>query len=381
MRILVAVLVCVICAGQEAGRGLRRAPVEKVTVSAGFRDWYGIALAGNTVVSSSQNGSRGGLYGADAATGKVKWSYRPAAPAGPYVWGNPAIVGDVAVAAFGGRPGMVAAVGLGSGKEVWRAAIQSTPVRGVAGGGDAVFVCDAGGVVVALAAATGNERWRLDLGSGPETGCGSAPVADEGVVYVMGKAQKKDAAAGFYDFFVVAVDAREGRERGRYGFADGSSRMAVTREGVYVMGDRICALERGTLRERWKTGETVREVNGKKRYYKVESMVEAGGYVVAGSGEVIAGLERGSGRVAWMLEGKELTAGAAAGDVLYVQGKMEGDEEWVRGMLMGVEVGTRKVLWRYVRNAAGAEAWRFGDLTPAEGGIWATAYGAVVRLE
>ena len=49
--------------------------------------------------------------------------------------------------------------------------------------------------------------------------------------------------------------------------------------------------------------------------------------------------------------------------------------------MYGLDLATRKVLWSFRRNVASAEPWRFDYLTPVDGGLWATTYGVVVKLQ
>ena len=111
---------------------LRTAPSEKAIVNPGFRDWSPITIAGATIVGGSQTG-RGGLFGIDTETGKVKWIFRPTFNGGTAsVSTPPAVSGDVVITPFAAAyPGAVVALSLASGKELWRgpSSGSSTPGR------------------------------------------------------------------------------------------------------------------------------------------------------------------------------------------------------------------------------------------------------------
>jgi outer membrane protein assembly factor BamB len=193
---------------------LRTAPTEKFTVNAGFRDWGPATVVGTTILAGNQTG-RGGLFAVDAATGKVRWAFRPVFSSGTAsVSTPPAIAGGLVITPFAmAYPGAVVAVSLATGKEVWRA-LDPAQGAAVAVSGDLAFVFAKNGTFYALDVATGKERWKIALSNRAE--CASRPIVRDDVVYFTGGASAVagDAArpAGNYLF---ALDARTGQERWR----------------------------------------------------------------------------------------------------------------------------------------------------------------------
>ena len=150
---------------------VRKAPVEALTVNPGFRDWSPTAVAGSTIVGGNQTG-KGGLVAVDARTGKVKWTYRPVFKSGTASLSTPpAIAGDLVIASFAAaNPGMVAAVSLTTGKEVWRGPDPAVDAA-VAVDGPLAYVLGKDGGVHAMDLATAT----------PETIAGAIATAlDEG---------------------------------------------------------------------------------------------------------------------------------------------------------------------------------------------------------
>ena len=74
---------------------LRTMPSEKLTVNAGIRDWGPATVTGTTILAGNPT-NRGGLFAIDMASGKVKWTYRPAFANGTAsVSTPPAVFGDM----------------------------------------------------------------------------------------------------------------------------------------------------------------------------------------------------------------------------------------------------------------------------------------------
>src|SRR6187455_619481 len=142
---------------------VRTAPTEKMTVTAGFRDWSPITIAGSTILAGNPT-NRGGVYAIDAVSGKVKWTVRPTFNGGTAAVSTaPAVSGDIVITPFSmAYPGAVVAVTLAGGKEIWRGPYPAVDAAVAVSGGTA-FVLGKDGRFSALDAATGREQWKAAL--------------------------------------------------------------------------------------------------------------------------------------------------------------------------------------------------------------------------
>jgi len=164
----------------RAVQPLRTAPVEKMTVRPGVRDLGPAVLAGGTLYLGAQTG-QAGLFAIDAATGKLRWTFRPATINGS-VSTRPAIFGTLVIAPYGSaNTAAVIAVSAATGKEVWRA-VDPSAHSAVVAEGERVFVVNKDCALVALAAATGQEEWKTPLRFVPGGVCTTSPVVRDGTV-------------------------------------------------------------------------------------------------------------------------------------------------------------------------------------------------------
>jgi outer membrane protein assembly factor BamB len=117
------------------------------------RGWIRPAVAGGYIVAATEGG---GLYALDRSTGTVAWSGLPS---------DLASQGNAAVAAFDNRvfvgfnTGVVLALNLGSGKELWRMAEIPYSVRRMTADSQKLYVTFAG-VFGALNVSNGTIAWR-----------------------------------------------------------------------------------------------------------------------------------------------------------------------------------------------------------------------------
>ena len=126
------------------------------------------AVAGGLVIGTVGRG-REGLFAWDAATGDERWRVDPPATIG--VQGSPVVSEDEARVYFANAAGVIHAVELATGGEVWRTALFSentdwdyavTATPALAHG--LLFVPTTYDWFVALDAATGEEAWRIAAG-------------------------------------------------------------------------------------------------------------------------------------------------------------------------------------------------------------------------
>lgn len=375
--------------GQSSVKPLLTQPTEMLTISKGFRDWYGLAISGNTVVSGSANGSRGGLWAFDATSGKQKWWFRPSAPTSIYAHSLAPIDSGLAVAAFGYEDtGAFIAVSIATGKEVWRRASPAYRTGPAAYQG--VFYMFASDGVLSAVDTAGKTKWSVPFGK--NTSGRSTPAARDGAVYIIASLDTNDQ----YDrpaseSFLFALDAVTGAEKWRY--KHGTLEFLVTPEAIFsTTRDRsgyeyLIAVDRQTGRERWKPVDLsfVDDLN-RKQVNPLQNLIEAGPYVVGSSRLGLVAFEKASGHMAWTLpcdpEGG-LRPQAAAGSTLYFEGNAHGKSaRWPSGTLHAMDVTSQKVIWSFRRERPEVEAsWNFRDVLPIDGGLWAGAYKALVKLQ
>jgi outer membrane protein assembly factor BamB len=371
---------------------LGTAPVEKLTVALGFRDWGPATVAGSTVLAGNQTG-QGGLFAIDAVTGKAKWSFRPVFPTGTAsVSTPPAVAGNLVITPFAtAYPGATVAVSLATGKEVWRG---PDPMQGaaVAVDGDLAYIFGKNGFFYALEAATGRERWKLAFATN-RAPCASRPIVKDGVVYLTGiGAATPDNAANSTGYYLFAVDGRTGQERWRYRAEAPYVHPGVCLEQPVLAGDTIFAtgetflyaIDRATGRNRWAPVEIRRQVEGRERGVKVRGLVEAGPVLVGMTSGYLIAFDPNSGRTAWEIPGQyrdSSPATAAAGNVLYFQGSpgIQPAPD-ASGTLHALDLETRKILWSFNRKTE-QRNWSFGPVTPVNKGLWVGSYGALLKLE
>jgi outer membrane protein assembly factor BamB len=367
-------------------------PTETQVVNPGFRDWSPITIAGSTILGGNQT-NRGGLFAIDVATGKVKWTYRPTFASGTAsVSTAPAVAGDLVITPFAAAyPGMVAAVSLTTGKEVWRG---PDPAQGAAVATNAglAYILGKDGKFSALDVATGRERWKASFTTDRAV-CASRPIVQDETIYLTASAGETpgDAKkpAGYYLF---ALDAATGQERWRYRAEAPYVRPGVclrqpvvTADTIFAAGDSyLYAVDRATGRDRWKPVAVQRMVEGRSTPLEVYGLVDADAVVVGVTAGFLIAFDKTSGRSAWELPGRytpTAPATAVAGRILYFQGSPTSKPAAAsRGTLHALDLETHAVLWSFSRQTAEPN-WGFGQVTPVEGGLWVDSYQALVKLQ
>lgn len=387
---------------------LRTAPTEKFTVNPGFRDWAQTVLAGTTIIGGNSS-NRGGLFGVDTVTGKLKWTFRPTGTASgnPFVATAPAVSGGIAIVPMGNT---LVAVTIATGREAWRGP-QTAQSAAVAADGGIAFVLGEDANFHAVDAATGREKWAVPF---PARGsCESVPVARGGSVYVsrnvLVRAGDANRAAEYYRH-LVALDASTGQERWRYP-ATPAGTVGVCAEQAIVSGDTYFAINGRTLhainlttgRDLWPPVEVRAPVDGRERSVDVGGLVDAGAVLVGVTPVSLMAFDKATGRVAWQLPGQyrsNAPSTAVAGGVLYVQGhpgaspasEVQGRIVYQGGKpvpqvpvlpgghLNAIDLATRTVLWTFSRPTAEPN-WSFGYVLPVDGGLWVDSYQALIKLE
>jgi outer membrane protein assembly factor BamB len=378
---------CATLPAQSNVKPLLTQPSEKLTFTQGFRDWGLPAIAGNTILSGRPNGP-GGLYALDAATGKVKWIYRPAKPIDATTASVPLIVGDRVISAFGNAQyGAIIAVSLATGKEIWR--VPAVPqFRYQAFEGTIIaYGKDKEGVIRALDIATGQERWQVKY----ENVGSVAPTVRDGIIYVTANILSADAR--FADLFLLALDAKTGREHWRYRLEQGANRLIVTADAVYLTATNyLYGVNRQTGKELWKVRQLYRTKKDSHGYdkdylYNFDNLIEVGSQVVGVSEEALIGFDRTTGQNSWEFPGYfRQTWMSCAGSVLYFQGNLKPIPREGGGIPAGdsslnaMDIETRRILWSFLRTGTTNPDWRL-DTVPFDGGLWSTAYGAIIKLQ
>jgi outer membrane protein assembly factor BamB len=373
-------------------RPLRSAPVEKLTVNLGFRDWGPVTVVGSTVIAGNPTG-KGGLFAVDAVTGKARWAYRAVLPTGTAsVSTAPAVAGSLVIAPFWApHPGAVIAISITTGKEVWRGP-DPEQGAGVAVDGDLAYILTKGGFLFALETATGRERWKTGFGTNLAP-CASQPLLKDGVIYLtgIGKAVPGDAAkpAGYYLF---ALDAKTGQERWRYR-AEAPyvhpgvclNQPVLTADTIFATGDNyLYGVTLATGRNRWPPVEVRRPVEGRERGVRVQGLVDAGAVLVGITAGYLIAFSKETGRTAWEIPGQyrdSFPATAVAGNVLYFQGSPNTKPAPAAGgTLHALDLETRQILWSFSRPTE-ERNWPFSHIAPVNGGLWVDSYQTLVKLE
>jgi outer membrane protein assembly factor BamB len=245
---------------------LRTAPIEKLTVNPGFRDWAPTTIAGTTILGGNSS-NRGGLFAVDMLTGKVKWTSRPTGNVNPSVGTAPAVSGDIVITIMGNT---LMALSLATGREMWRgpATMQSATVAVSSG---LVYVLGDDANFYALEVATGRERWKKEFRRAGS--CHARPIVRDGTVYVsvmilVRPADANRSAEGSEHLF--ALDATTGQERWRYPEASSGSacleQPIVTADTYFgVRSQAVHAVNLATGRDRWTPVEVRQPVDGRLR--------------------------------------------------------------------------------------------------------------------
>jgi outer membrane protein assembly factor BamB len=249
---------------------------------------------------------------------------------------------------------------------------------------------DKNGTFYALDAATGHEKWKVALAN--RAACSSGPIVREGTVYFTGGGDAIPGSAAKAGNYLFALDARTGKELWRYRAEVPSVYQAaclrqpvVTADTVFAAGDnRLYAVDRATGRDRWKSIEVRRPVEGRDRPVEVYGLVDAGTVLIGvTSGHLIA-FDKASGRTSWELPGRYRETSpstAVAGNVLYFQGSPDSQPaKSPSGTLYALDLESRRILWSFSRPTAEAN-WAFGHVTPVDGGLWVDSYQALVKLQ
>lgn len=392
--------------GQAEVKPLLTQPTETVRITQGFRDWNGLSISGNTVVSGNSSGGRGGLFALDATTGKLKWHFRPSKPTAEHVMALAPIDSGLAVAAFGSQEtGAFIAVSMATGKEVWRRAnpARANPSLGLTSSRGLFYMFTADGALSAVDA-TGTVKWSVPFGTYGSTR--TTPVVRDGVVYFVGAIDTVNARGNTNsDPYLFALDAQTGAERWRHKRLDGNAAtVVVTRDTVYssyatTSGDFVMAVDRKTGQERWKPIDLTHvDDRGLKSRETIRDLIEAGPYVVASTSLGLKAFETSSGRPTWTVRADpfvDMRLRAAAGNILYFEDRSrlragyekvdpanEKAAEEKSGTLHAMDVTSQKVLWSFRRAGIAEESqWPFRDVLPVDGGLWASVYKALVKLQ
>jgi len=387
---------------------LRTTPTERFTINPGFRDWAPTVLVGTTIIGGNSS-NRGGLFAIDTIAGKLRWAVRPTGTASgnPFVATRPAVAAGVVIAPMGNT---LVAVTLATGREAWRGP-QTAQSAAVAIDGDTAFVLGEDANFHALDASTGREKWAVPFP--PRGSCDSVPVARNGIVFLSknvlvtpGDANR----AADYHRHLVALDANTGQERWRYP-ASSVRRPAmcvdqaiVTVDTYFaVSGSTLYAINTATGRDVWPPMEVRASIEGRDRVVGLTGLVDAGAVLVGVTPVSVVAFDKASGRREWQIPGQfrqSAPSTAVAGGVLYVQGHpgaspasevqgrivyqggkpVEPVPALPGGRLNAIDLATRSVLWSFSRPTAEAN-WRFGHVTPVDGGLWVDSYQALVKLE
>lgn len=152
--------------------------------------------------------SNGQLYALDDKTGALRWSVAHGG------WGDqaPAIAAGVVVA--GGADRELRAYAASNGAQLWRVAAAAPFAGAIRISGEMVYACAWDGSLHALDLRSGALRWRL----APERGEGltSAPVIDEGRVFVGSRVFLDRVARAGNGYALLALDAATGSELWRF---------------------------------------------------------------------------------------------------------------------------------------------------------------------
>jgi len=284
--------------------------------------------------------SDGRLYALDRATGHVRWQVEVGSP----VSSSPALTHDLVL--FGSRDGVFHALDRRSGARIWRFETgpeipwewglegwdiyTSSPVvwenRVVFGAGD--------GVVYALDLTDGTEIWRFSTGGRIR----STPAVAEGVVFV-----------GSTDGIVYALSQDTGEEIWRHETAGAgvrSENLGVDRksiiaspavvDGTVYIGSRdgfMYALDQGTGAQKWRFSH-----DGS---WAMSSAAIYGGKLYAGTSDdrFVHSVDVGTGEEDWRFIGAGYTwsSPCVAGDLIYIGDgggylraidRMTGEERW-----------------------------------------------------
>jgi outer membrane protein assembly factor BamB len=255
------------------------------------------AVTGGLVIFGSRDGV---FHAVEARAGALRWQFETGGLL-PWEWGfegwdiytSSPVVSDSLVV-FGAGDGIVYAVDIVTGRELWRfgteGRIRSTPA--VADG--VVFIGSTDGVVYALDLKTGDERWRHETdGAGMRSeeqrvdrkSIIASPAVSHGTVYV-----------GSRDGYMYALDRETGDRRWRIGH-DGSWAMS----SAAVVGD---ALYSGTSDGRFV--HSVDAARGEERWrfvgagYTWSSPSIAGSTIYIGDGGgYLRAIDRASGEEHW----------------------------------------------------------------------------------
>jgi outer membrane protein assembly factor BamB len=190
----------------------------------------GPALSGELLVVSLL-GTPSRLRALDLVRGRTCWEL-PGASAVPLC-----SVGDTLLAA--GEDGVVRAVQMASGEEVWRAALQPRPQAAPSLAGGTVYANDGSHGLAALEAETGAVRWRAELAARPRT----QPLVHAGRVIV-----------GLADGTLVALDPATGTEAWRAALSGVPAPLLVAGEGLVVAATSdgtLNAVEVESGEQRW----------------------------------------------------------------------------------------------------------------------------------
>ena len=284
----------------------------------------------------------GHLYAIDLSTGAVRWRY----DAGASITSSPAVHGNVVIATD--ARGTVFGVTRDSGRGVWSVETgPDLPLRWGHESGDVwsasavvsgarAYVPTGSGDLLALDPADGSIVWRTSLGARLR----STPAVDDSLLVVGGM----DGTVYFLHAGRGSVEGRFRTDGASFNSADfGFDRQSVTssplltEDAVYIGGKDgfLYAIDRATLRERWRADFSVSWVLG--------SLAYADGVVYAGTSDLrqVRAFDAATGEEVWRAAtaAPVWSSPAIARDVLYV-----GDAS---GRLMALDRANGGLRWSF----------------------------------
>jgi outer membrane protein assembly factor BamB len=267
-------------------------------------------------------GRSGVLFAVDLSTGKQLWRFA----SGNGIGGSPRVADGIVH--FGNMDGILFALNAESGQEIWRSYVEGAAYESPTVIGGVVYYAAGSvrGKLYALEAQSGKELWRFDT-----TGSGEFPLCfADGVIFF-------GSDEAFY-----AVDAKTGQQLWRFE-AEGKTRSRPTAaDGVVYFGDikgNLYALKTQTGAELWRFRMG--------RVYDSSPLVTGGAVYVGGEDGILYAVETKGGRELWRLNtgtgNRRCYSAIVVDDVVYfVSGAA--DNSW-DDTLRAVDAHTGGQLW------------------------------------